>query len=91
MLFRSQFFSYDEEKVGNNFTGHISDGWADASLIPNNRKYLFNGVEDATERLINRANILTKMAFYDDAKPTANKEPLYSGTLLKFQHSKMVY
>ena len=89
--YSSQFFSYDEEKVTANFTGHISDGWADASLTPNNRKYLFNGVEDATERLINRANILTKMAFYDDAKPTANKEPLYSGTLLKFQHSKMVY
>jgi hypothetical protein len=31
------------------------------------------------------------MAFYDDATPTANKEPLYSGALLKFEHSKMVY
>jgi hypothetical protein len=89
--FSSQYFSYDEEKIGSNFSGHISDGWSDASLSTNNRKYLFNGVEDATERLINRANILTKMAFYDDATPTANKEPLYSGALLKFEHSKMVY
>ncbi len=89
--YSSQYFSYDEEKIGNNFTGHISDGWEDASLQTNNRKYLFNGVEDATERLINRANILTKMAFYDDDTPTANKEPLYSGTLLNFEHFKMVY
>lgn len=86
--FDSKYYSYDEEADPNNY-GFKTDGWSKAdSTKENNKVYKFNGIEDATYRLINRANILTQMIFYNN---NANKGTSYNGSLLSFSHNKMLF
>lgn len=86
--FDSKYYSYDEEADHNNY-GFKTDGWSKAdSTKKNNKVYKFNGIEDATYRLINRANILTQMIFYNN---NANKGTSYNGSLLSFSHNKMLF
>lgn len=90
----AKYYSYDEEADPQN-NGFETDCWGTEDTRTNeswanNKIYKFNGVEDAVYRLVNRANILTKMIFYD-SNGNANKAPAFTDSILVFSHNKIHY